>query len=253
MDTHNEHIETVVIGGGQAGLSVGHHLMRRKRSFVILDNHARIGDNWRRNWDSLRLFTPAGVDNLPGMPFPASRWHYPSKDEMGDYLAAYAAEFKLPVRCGVRVESLTATGDGYAVATDTGVMYADNVVVATGTFGRTPHVPDFAPDLDPGILQMHSSDYRRPAQLREGPALVVGASHSGADIAYEVGPTHDTVLSGHVEAEVPFRLEGRVAHVRTACRVLRRPPPSDDQNSPRTENEAGDQDARRSAAAGQES
>ena len=213
MDTHSEHVETVVIGGGQAGLSVGYHLQKRKRSFVILDDQARVGDNWRSNWDSLRLYSPAKLDKLPGMAFPAPAWHYPSKDEMADYLERYAAEFDLPVRSGVRVASLTADGDGYVIDTGTGPLCADNVVVATGTFGRTPYVPDFAPDLNPGILQMHSSEYRRPGQLQEGPALVVGASHSGADIAYEIGPTHGTVLSGHIEAEVPFRIESRAAHV----------------------------------------
>ena len=213
MDTHSEHIETVVIGGGQAGLSVGYHLLKRQRSFVILDDHERVGDNWRGHWDSLRLFSPAGVDNLPGMEFPASKWHYPSKDEMADYLEAYVADFELPVRSGVRVESLMRDEDGFVVATNAGVIHADNVVVATGTFGRTPHVPGFAADLDPGILQMHSSEYRRPGQLQDGAALVVGASHSGADIAYEIGPTHDTVLSGHIAGEMPFRIESRAAHV----------------------------------------
>ena len=213
MDTQSEHIETVIIGGGQAGLSVGYHLQKRQRSFVILDDHERVGDNWRRHWDSMRLFSPARADKLPGMAFPASTWHYPSKDEMADYLEEYAAAFGLPLRSGVRVESLSRDEDGFVVATNAGVIHADNVVVATGTFGRSPRVPDFATDLDPDILQMHSSEYLRPGQLQDGAALVVGASHSGADIAYEIGSTHDTVLSGHVAGEMPFRIESRPAHV----------------------------------------
>lgn len=218
MDTHSEHIETVVIGGGQAGLAVGYHLARRGRRFVILNEQPRVGQQWRDNWDTLRLFTPAGYDGLPGMRFPAGRWTFPTKDQMADYLEAYVARHDLPVRSGTRVERLSADGaGGYVVATSSGVLHADNVVVATGTFGHTPYVPGIAGDLDPAICQLHSSEYRRPGQLQPGPTLVVGASHSGADIAYEIAhetpPGHPTVLSGHVEAEVPFRIEGRLAHL----------------------------------------
>ena len=110
-----EHIETVTIGGGQAGLSVGYHLARRGRRFVILDANQRIGDPWRTRWDSLRLFTPARYNGLPGWPFPAPAWSFPTKDEMADYLEAYAARFDLPVRTGVRVDRLSRKGDRYVV------------------------------------------------------------------------------------------------------------------------------------------
>ena len=189
MRTHTEHFETVVVGAGQAGLSVGYHLARRDRPFLILNEQARVGDHWRANWDTLQLYTPAGYDALPGMRFPADRWTFPTKDQMGDYLEAYARRFDLPVRSGTRVQRLVADGEGgYLVMTSAGPVHADKVVVATGTFGHTPYVPDLAADLDPRILQLHSSQYRRPAQLRPGPVLVVGASHSGADIAFEVAP-----------------------------------------------------------------
>ena len=213
MNTHSEHIETVVIGAGQAGLAVGYHLAQKGRDFLILDEHERVGDNWRHNWDSLRLYSPAAKDGLPGMPFPSERWDYPTKDQMGDYLEAYAARFELPVRRGVRVHELAAGPDGYVLSTDAGKIACDNVVVATGTFGRTPYVPAFADDLDPAILQLHSSEYRRPSQLRPGPALVVGASHSGADIAFEIAPHHPTILSGPIRGQVPFRIESGLAHV----------------------------------------
>ena len=111
-----EHVETVIIGGGQAGLSVGYHLARRDRRFVILDANQRIGDPWRSRWDSLRLFTPARYDGLPGWPFPAPAWSFPTKDEMADYLEAYATRFDLPVRTGVRVDGLSREGDRYVVA-----------------------------------------------------------------------------------------------------------------------------------------
>ena len=134
------------------------------------------------------LLAGAEYDGLPGMPFPGEPWSFPGKDDVADYLEAYARRFDLPVRLGTRVDRLGAAdrATGSSSTTDAGRSRCDNVVVATGTFGRTPHVPDFAKDLDPSILQLHSSEYRRPGQLRDGPVLVVGASHSGCDIAYEV-------------------------------------------------------------------
>ena len=208
-------VETVVIGAGQAGLSVGYHLARRGREFVILDAGRRVGDNWRSHWDSLRLYSPARVAGLPGMRFPAPPASYPTKDQMADFLETYADRFDLPVRTGARVTRL-ARGDGaYLVTTADGPSFrCDNVIVASGTFGRTPYVPGFAGELDPGILQLHSSAYKHPAQLRPGRVLVVGASHSGGDIAYEAGMAgHPTVLSGRIHGEVPFDIERRPAHV----------------------------------------
>ena len=212
--THMRRVETVIIGAGQTGLSTGYHLARRGRECVILDGYPRIGDNWRGTWDSLRLYSPARTAGLPGMPFPAPSASFPTKDQMADYLEAYAARFDLPVRTGVRVRRVSTEDRSYVVHTDDGSYACDNVVVATGTFGRTPYVPDFAGRLDAGIVQMHSSEYRNPAQLRPGPVLVVGASHSGGDIAYEAARAgHPTVLSGKVNGEVPFAIEGRAARV----------------------------------------
>ena len=98
-----ERFETVIIGGGQAGLSVGYHLARRGRPSVILDANERIGDSWRNRWDSLRVFTQARYDGLPGWAFPAPPGSFPTKEEVADYLETYAARFDLPVRSGVRV------------------------------------------------------------------------------------------------------------------------------------------------------
>ena len=205
------HIETVIIGAGQAGLSTGYHLQRRGREFVILDAAARIGDQWRRQWDTLRLYTPAKYDGLPGFPFPAEPWTFPGKEAVADYLEQYAACFDLPVRLDTRVESIEpAAGGGYVVTTADHVYSCEQVVVATGTFGRTPRVPDFAKELDPEILQLHSSEYRRPAQLRDGAVLVVGASHSGTDIAHEVAQSHPTTLAGRDCGQLPFRIESPV-------------------------------------------
>src|SRR5215208_2498595 len=177
-----DRIETVVIGGGQSGLAVGYHLMRQGRPFVILDANERIGDPWRKRWDSLRVFTPARLNGLPGMPFPAPASSFPTKDEVADYLVAYAARFNLPVRTGVQVDRLSRFGDRFVVTSGDRRFEADNVVVASGAY-HNPRVPVFAPELDPAIMQLHSSEYRNPSQLREGGALVVGAGNSGAEIA----------------------------------------------------------------------
>ncbi|HWC25658.1 MAG TPA: FAD-dependent oxidoreductase [Solirubrobacteraceae bacterium] len=202
-----ERVETVIVGGGQAGLATGYQLTRRGRECVVLDADERIGDSWRRRWPTLRLYSPARLDELPGMRFPAPARSYPTAPEMADYLEAYAAELELPVRSGVAVDGLERSGERYLVSAGEQRWEADNVVVATGVF-RDPHVPDFAADLDPRIRQLHSSEYRGPEQLQDGPVLVVGAAHSGADIAYEVAAGHETVLSGRHTGELPFRCDG---------------------------------------------
>jgi putative flavoprotein involved in K+ transport len=201
-----EQFETVIIGGGQAGLSVGYHLARRDRRFVILDANQRIGDAWRTRWDSLRLFTPARYDGLPGWPFPAPAWSFPTKDQVADYLEGYAAHFQLPVQTGVRVDGLSREGDRYVVAVGKNRYEADHVVVAAGAYQR-PRIPAFAPELDPGIVQLHSSQYRDLSQLQGGGVLVVGAANSGAEIALEVSRDHRTWLSGRHPGQEPTRPE----------------------------------------------
>jgi putative flavoprotein involved in K+ transport len=203
-----ERYETIVIGAGQAGLSVGYHLKRAHRSFVILDRDDRIGDNWRTRWDSLRLYSPAFRDGLPGMAFPAPPASYPTANEMGDYLEAYAAAFELPMRNGVAVDELAVEEGRYVVRAGDATYEADNVVLATGVFQK-PHVPEFAGELDPGITQLHSNDYRNLSQLQAGAVLVVGASHSGSDIAFEASGTHEVVLSGKDTGQIPVPIESR--------------------------------------------
>lgn len=207
-----ERIETVIIGGGQAGLSVGYHLARRGLPFVILDANERIGDSWRQRWDSLRLFTPARYDGLAGMPFPAPAHSFPTKDEMADYLAAYAARFELPVRMGVKVDRLSRQGGRFVVTAGDRRFEADNVVVAMANY-QQPRIPPFAHELDPGIVHLHSSKYRNPSQLREGGVLIVGAGNSGSEIALEAVRGHPTWMSGRDTGHVPFRIEGTVARI----------------------------------------
>ncbi|HSC90521.1 MAG TPA: NAD(P)-binding domain-containing protein [Gaiellaceae bacterium] len=199
-----ERFETVIVGGGQAGLAMGYSLARRGRPFVILDANPRVGDSWRKRWTSLRVFTPARYSGLPGWAFPASPWHYPTKDEVADYLEAYATRFDLPVRGGTEVERLSREGDRYVLLAGGRRLEAANVVVATGPFQR-PRVPAYASELDPGIVQLHSSDYRDPGGLQEGGVLVVGAGNSGAEIALEVSQSFPTRLSGRHPGSEPTR------------------------------------------------
>jgi putative flavoprotein involved in K+ transport len=199
-----EHFDTIVIGGGQAGLATGYYLKRQGRDFIILDAHARAGDSWRQRWDSLRLFTPARYNGLPGEPFPAPAHSLPSKDEVADYLEAYAARFAQPVRTGVTVNRLSKQGGRFVVEAGDLRFEADNVVVATGAY-HIPRIPAFASELDPAIVQIHSSQYRRPSQLRNGGVLVVGAANSGAEIALEVSGAHQTWLSGRHPGNEPTR------------------------------------------------
>jgi putative flavoprotein involved in K+ transport len=207
-----EHVETVVIGGGQAGLSVGHHLARQERPFLILDANQRVGDAWRKRWDSLRLFTPARYNALAGMAFPAPAHSFPTKDEVADYLEAYATRFQLPVRTGVRVDRLLREDGRFVVTAGDRSWEADNAVVAMSTF-QVPRVPPFATGLSPEIVQLHSAGYRNPSQLQEGGVLVVGAGNSGAEIALEVAGRHPTWLAGKESGHVPFRIEGAAARL----------------------------------------
>jgi len=211
-------LDTIVIGGGQAGLALGYYLSRQHRNFVILDAHPRVGDAWRQRWDSLRLFTPAKFDGLPGMPFPGDRLAFPTKDEQADYLRSYADHFALPVRTGVRVDRLFREGDRYVVTAAERRWEASRVAVATGGC-QAPAVPAFADRLAPSVLQLHSTKYRGPSQLRPGDALVVGLGNSGAEIALEISRTRRTWLAGTASAEIPFR-HGRVA-ARFALPIVR--------------------------------
>ena len=199
-----EHFDTIVIGGGQAGLATGYYLKRHGRDFLILDANERMGDAWRNRWDSLRLFTPARYSGLPGMPFPAPAHSLPSKDEMADYLEAYAARFALPVRTGVTVSRLSKQGGRFVVEAGDLRLEAENVVVATGPY-HSPRIPTFASQLDPAIVQMHSSQYRRPSQLRDGGVLVVGQATREPRSRLRCRAAHQTWLSGRHPGNEPTR------------------------------------------------
>jgi putative flavoprotein involved in K+ transport len=215
-----ESYDVVVIGGGQAGLSVGYYLRRSSLRFIILDASPRTGDAWRNRWDSLRLFTPAKLDGLAGMRFPAPGNSFPTKDEMGDYLEAYAARFELPVRTNARVEHLSRRDGRFVLQVGRDEILTDQVVVAMASYQR-PRTPTFARELRPDIVQLHSVDYRGPEQLREGGVLIVGAGNSGAEIAKELSHHHPVWLAGRDTGEIPFRMEGLAARLLLARFVLR--------------------------------
>jgi putative flavoprotein involved in K+ transport len=209
-----EKVHTIVVGAGQAGLAVGYHLARVGQDLLILDAGERVGNAWRDRWDGLRLFSPARYDGLPGMPFPGPGHSHPTKDEVADYLEAYATRMGLPIRLGTSVSEIRPAhdGDGFLLVAGDHRFHAVNVVVATGAYIH-PRIPDFAAELHPGIRQLHSSRYRNPSQLVDGAVLVVGASNSGAEIALGLAGSHRTVLSGPDKGRMPVRPEGRVARV----------------------------------------
>lgn len=217
---NTERFDTIVIGGGQSGLAIGYHLSLTSNSFVILDAGKRIGDAWRKRWDSLKLFTPARYSSLPGLAFPAPRHSFPTKDDMADYLGQYAKHFKLPVRSGTKVDALSREGNTYKVKAGDQYFEAAHVVVAMSNY-QYPKIPAFAKELDPGIVQVHSHDYKNLSQLQEGDVLVVGAGNSGADLALEAAQKHKVWLAGRDPGHIPFNIEGTLAKLFLVSFVIR--------------------------------
>lgn len=208
-------VDTLIIGAGQAGLATAHQLQRRGADSLVIDGEHRVGDNWRHRYDSLRLFTPNRLNGLPGMRFPGDASAFPGKDEVGDYLEAYAGTLERPVELDCPVRRLRRHRDGFLAETAGGTIECRSVVIATGTFGLVPSLPAAAADLDPAILQLHASEYRRPDQLPDGPVLVVGGGHSGCDIALEVAKTHPTTLVGRDPGEIPVPWDSPMVQVAT--------------------------------------
>jgi putative flavoprotein involved in K+ transport len=201
--------EVVVVGGGQAGLAIGYYLARQRRRFVILEAESEPAASWRARWDSLRLFTPARYDGLPGLAFPGDPDRYPHRDEVVAYLTDYARHFDLPVELDSRVRAVRRGGSGYVVELADQTVEADQVVIATGPF-QVPFVPGIADALAPDVVQMHSTEYRNPDRLPPGPVLVVGGGNTGFQIAAELASSREVHLSiGSRQMPLPQRMLGR--------------------------------------------
>jgi putative flavoprotein involved in K+ transport len=213
--------KVIVIGAGQAGLSAGYFLKKNNIDFLILDSGERVGDSWRNRWDSLRLFTPAKFSSLVGMPFPSDPNYFPTKDEMGDYLESYAKHFNLPVRNNVRVDGLSREVKKYCISAGEQHFEADHVIIAMSNY-QVPKIPNFAKDINPNIVQIHSFDYREPSQLKEGAVLVVGAGNSGSELALEAARNdHEVWLAGRDTGHIPFDIEGTIAKLIMVRLVIR--------------------------------
>jgi putative flavoprotein involved in K+ transport len=209
VTSSRESLDVVVVGGGQAGLAAAWHLSRSRLRYVVLEAGGQIGHSWRSRWDSLRLFTPAEHDALPGLSFPAPAGTYPGKEAVADYLRDYAATFELPVELNARVTGLHSTGAGFRVETEGREFTARQVIVATGPF-HVPLVPALAAGLAGSVTQVHSAGYRSPADLPDGPVLVVGGGNSGFQIAQELATTRPVELSlGATYPDLPQRFLGR--------------------------------------------
>ena len=205
----SERREVVVVGAGQAGLAVAYYLEQQSRDFTILEAAEAPAAAWRERWDSLRLFTPARFDSLPGRAFPGDTDSYPGRDDVVAYLADYARELQLPVELNSRVRAVRPADGGYHVELDDRTIGAEQVVIATGPF-QIPVVPAIAERLDAGIVQLHSTRYRNPDQIPPGRVLVVGGGNTGYQIAEELGRSHGVHLSvGARQTPLPQRLLGR--------------------------------------------
>jgi putative flavoprotein involved in K+ transport len=203
--------DVVVVGGGQAGLAIGYYLAQQGRRFAILEAADAPAAAWRKRWDSLKLFTPIRYNGLPGLPFPGDPDAYPGRDEVVAYLSDYARRLGLPVELSSRVRAVEPEDrGGYRVELDDGRTYeADQVVIATGPF-QVPRVPPVAANLDPGIVQLHSTEYTAPSQVPSGPVLVVGGGNTGYQIAEELSRDREVHLSiGSRQTPLPQRILGR--------------------------------------------
>ncbi len=208
VDVSTKQHEVVVVGAGQAGLAVGHLLSDQNRDFTILEAADEPGVAWRGRWDSLKLFTPARYSGLPGLAFPGDPDHYPTRDEVVAYLADYARHFELPVETGSRVQLVTGSNGTYSIELDERTLGAEQVVIATGPF-QVPFIPPIAKGLGDEVKQLHTSAYRRPADIPEGRVLVVGGGNSGYQIAAELSASHEVHLSiGSPQKPFPQRLLG---------------------------------------------
>jgi putative flavoprotein involved in K+ transport len=212
MTTNSAKLDVLIVGAGQAGLALGYHLQKQKPPlrFQLVEGNERIGDSWRKRYDSLTLFTPRAYSALPGLALPGDPEGFAGKDEVADYLESYANHFKLPVITGTEIKSLERNNGGFLAITTTGaVIEARVVVLATGAFQK-PAIPALASQLSEDVRQFTPESYKNAAQIPPGTVLVVGDGASGRDIARDLHATHNTLLAtGHPRKLLPPYLLGK--------------------------------------------
>ena len=202
-------LDIIVIGAGQAGLSMGYYLQQGGYNFVILDGEKRIGDTWRNRYDSLILFTPKSYSSLPGMRLEGDKNALPTKDEIADYLEVYAKRFLLPVKMETTVHKVQKINSTFEVTTDKEIFHAKHVIIASGAFQK-PSIPSISQSLSQEVFQIHSSQYQSPEMIPDGPVLVIGGGNSGTQIATELAENRDvTIAISHPFKFLPLNIMGK--------------------------------------------
>lgn len=202
-------LDIIVIGAGQAGLSMGYYLQQGGYNFVILDGEKRIGDTWRNRYDSLTLFTPKSYSSLPGMRLEGDKNALPTKDEIADYLEAYANRFLLPVKTETTVHKVQKIKSTFEVSTDKGIFHSKHVIIASGAFQK-PFIPSISQSLSKDVFQIHSSQYQSSEMIPDGPVLVIGGGNSGTQIATELAENREvTIAISHPFKFLPLTIMGK--------------------------------------------
>ena len=203
-------IDTIIIGGGQAGLSTSYYLKKQCREHIILEKADQAAQVWRERWDSFTFITPNWMIRLPGATYNGDDPNgFMRKDDVVQYFEKYIKNYRLPIQYGIGVRSVEFLGDGYLLRTTKGDFSASNVVIATGLHQK-PKIPSFSKNLSADINQLHSNQYENPDSLPPGAVLVVGSAQSGSQIAEELYQGGRKVyLSVSTAGRVPRRYRGK--------------------------------------------
>ena len=203
-------LNTVIIGGGQAGLSLSYYLTQKDREHAVLEKD-RPAESWRsRKWDSFTLVTPNRQMQLPDFEYKGEHPEgFMPRDKVVEYIDNFTSQFDPPLHLGVEAKTVEEQDGGFYIDTSAGELQADNVVVATGTFQK-PKIPAYSQNISPDVNQLHSSQYRNPDRLPPGAVLVVGSGQSGCQIAEELYQSgRDVYLSTGKAVRVPRRYRGK--------------------------------------------
>ncbi|ESQ79184.1 NAD(P)/FAD-dependent oxidoreductase [Asticcacaulis sp. YBE204] len=203
--------DVIVVGAGQSGLAAGYFLKHAGIDFVIIDRDRRVGEVWRKRYDSLKLFTPREFNGLPGRDMSGDPEGYPDRDEFADYLENYATHFELPILFGLRVDKVRRLADSSfeLMLSNQTTLRARKVILAFGTYPSTI-IPGMRNTLAPKVHQMNATAYKNPKDVPLGPVLVVGDGATGRDLAFDLADTHEVHLAkGRPQLTLPARLLGK--------------------------------------------